>query len=112
PRSSVSPRTRRFTSSKPHQERKAGASVVERTRFSSRAIPCSIRKTNRAWRSKAGSSRRRREGGGGAGGRGGGATSKAQKRALARQFLAVRESRQRALGGDFAEFEQLAELNE
>ena len=47
-----------------------------------------------------------------AGGRGGGATSKAQKRALARQFVAVRESRQRALGADFAEFEQLAELNE
>jgi hypothetical protein len=34
------------------------------------------------------------------------------KRALAHEFLAVRESRQRALGGDFAAFEQLAELNE
>ena len=38
--------------------------------------------------------------------------SKTQKRSLARQFLAVRESRQRALGADLAEFEQLAELNE
>jgi hypothetical protein len=40
------------------------------------------------------------------------ATSKAGKRALARQFLAVREARHRALDTDFAEFEQLAELNE
>jgi hypothetical protein len=40
------------------------------------------------------------------------ARSKAQHRALARQFLAVRESRQRALGADLANFEQLAELNE
>jgi len=40
------------------------------------------------------------------------ATSKAQKRALARQFLAVRESRHRALGAELAQFEQLAELNE
>src|SRR5207247_10131513 len=47
-----------------------------------------------------------------AGGRGGGATSKAQKRALDRQFVAVQESRERALVADFAEFEQLAELNE
>jgi hypothetical protein len=38
--------------------------------------------------------------------------TKARKRALARQFLAVRESRQRALGADLADFEQLAELNE
>jgi hypothetical protein len=38
--------------------------------------------------------------------------SRAQKRALARQFLAVRESRQRALGAELADFEQLAELNE
>jgi hypothetical protein len=35
-----------------------------------------------------------------------------RKRALARQFLAVRESRQRALGAELADFEQLAELNE
>jgi hypothetical protein len=35
-----------------------------------------------------------------------------ERRALARQFLAAREARQRTLGPDFAEFEQLAELNE
>src|SRR5256714_3367421 len=35
-----------------------------------------------------------------------------ERRALARQFLAARESRHRALGADYAEFEQLAELNE
>lgn len=35
-----------------------------------------------------------------------------RRRTLARQFLAVRESRQRALGADLANFEQLAELNE
>jgi len=40
------------------------------------------------------------------------ATTKAQKRALARQFLAVREARHRALGAELAEFEQLTELNE
>jgi hypothetical protein len=40
------------------------------------------------------------------------ATSKERKRTLARQFLAVRESRHRALGADLAQFEQLAELNE
>ena len=40
------------------------------------------------------------------------ADSKVRKRALARQFLAVRESRQRALGAELADFEQLAELNE
>src|SRR3989442_4735660 len=40
------------------------------------------------------------------------ATSKAQKRTLARQFLAVRETRQRALGAELAQFEQLVELNE
>ena len=34
------------------------------------------------------------------------------QRTLALQFLAVRESRQRALGAEFAEFEELAELNE
>ena len=39
-------------------------------------------------------------------------TNKPRRRTLARQFLAVRESRQRALGADLAEFEQLAELNE
>jgi hypothetical protein len=39
-------------------------------------------------------------------------SSKTQKRSLARQFLAVRESRQRALGADLAGFEELAELNE
>jgi len=35
-----------------------------------------------------------------------------RRRALARQFLAVREARHRALGHEFADFEQLAELNE
>jgi hypothetical protein len=40
------------------------------------------------------------------------ATAKTEQRALARQFLAARESRQRALGADLANFEQLAELNE
>lgn len=40
------------------------------------------------------------------------ARTRAEQRALARQFLAVRESRQRALGADLATFEQLAELNE
>src|SRR3989442_3405152 len=40
------------------------------------------------------------------------ARDRASKRALAREFLAVRESRHRALGADFAAFEQLAELNE
>ena len=40
------------------------------------------------------------------------ARSATQKRALARQFLAVREARQRAIGAELAEFEQLAELNE
>ena len=40
------------------------------------------------------------------------ATTKTQKRALARQFLAVRESRHRALGAELAEFEEMAELNE
>ncbi len=40
------------------------------------------------------------------------ASTKTEKRTLAREFLAVRESRQRALGAEFAEFEQLAELNE
>jgi hypothetical protein len=35
-----------------------------------------------------------------------------EKRRLAQQFVAVRESRHRALGPEFAEFEQLAELNE
>ena len=40
------------------------------------------------------------------------ARTRAEQRALARQFLAVRESRQRALGADLANFEQLAELNE
>jgi hypothetical protein len=40
------------------------------------------------------------------------ASTKATKRTLAHQFLAVREARQRALGAEFAEFEQLAELNE
>jgi len=40
------------------------------------------------------------------------AETKARKRTLARQFLAVRESRQRALGAELADFEQLAELNE
>ncbi len=40
------------------------------------------------------------------------ASTKAEKRMLAQEFLAVRESRQRALGAELAEFEQLAELNE
>ena len=40
------------------------------------------------------------------------ARDRTAKRALARQFLAVRESRHRTLGGDLAAFEQLAELNE
>ena len=40
------------------------------------------------------------------------ARDRAAKRALAREFLAVRESRHRTLGGDLAAFEQLAELNE
>jgi hypothetical protein len=40
------------------------------------------------------------------------ADAKVQKRALARQFLAVRESRHRALGAELTAFEQLAELNE
>ena len=40
------------------------------------------------------------------------ASGKEQRRKLARQFLAVREARQRALGAELAEFEQLAELNE
>jgi len=40
------------------------------------------------------------------------ATSKERKRALARQFLAVREWRHRTLGAELAEFEQVAELNE
>src|SRR2546425_5619962 len=40
------------------------------------------------------------------------AETKVRKRALARQFLAVRESRQRVLGAELADFEQLAELNE
>ena len=40
------------------------------------------------------------------------ADSKTRKRSLARQFLAVREARHRALGAEFANFEQLAELNE
>lgn len=35
-----------------------------------------------------------------------------ERRALARQFLAAREARQRTLGSGYAEFEQLAELNE
>src|SRR5258708_17032783 len=40
------------------------------------------------------------------------AEAKARRRALARQFLAVRESRHRVLGARLAEVEQLAELNE
>lgn len=40
------------------------------------------------------------------------APNKQRRRTLARQFLAVRESRHRALGPDLADFEQLAELNE
>ena len=37
---------------------------------------------------------------------------KERKRALAREFLAVREWRHRTLGAELAEFEQVAELNE
>lgn len=40
------------------------------------------------------------------------ARTPAARRALARQFLAVRESRQRALAPDLQAFEKLAELNE
>jgi hypothetical protein len=40
------------------------------------------------------------------------ARGRAAKRALAREFLAVRESRHRTLGADLAAFEELAELNE
>lgn len=40
------------------------------------------------------------------------ASGQARKRTLARQFLAVRESRHRAIGADLAQFEVLAELNE
>jgi hypothetical protein len=40
------------------------------------------------------------------------APNKERRRSLARQFLAVRESRHRALGPDLADFEQQAELNE
>jgi hypothetical protein len=40
------------------------------------------------------------------------ADAKARKRTLARQFLAVRESRQRTLGAELTDFEQLTELNE
>jgi hypothetical protein len=40
------------------------------------------------------------------------ARTRVSRRALARQFLAVRESRHRAIGTKLAEFEQLAELNE
>jgi hypothetical protein len=40
------------------------------------------------------------------------AETRPRKRGLARQFLAARESRQRALGGELADFEQLTELNE
>lgn len=40
------------------------------------------------------------------------APNKQRRRALARQFVAVREARHRALGPDLADFEQLAELNE
>lgn len=40
------------------------------------------------------------------------AHTRLEQRALAQQFLAVRESRQRALGAELADFEQLAELNE
>jgi hypothetical protein len=36
----------------------------------------------------------------------------ARRRALAREFVAVRESRQRRLDADYASFEQLGELNE
>ncbi|PYP11814.1 MAG: hypothetical protein DMD59_01840 [Gemmatimonadetes bacterium] len=40
------------------------------------------------------------------------APGRTRRRTLARQFLAVRESRHRALGAELADFEQLAELNE
>jgi hypothetical protein len=40
------------------------------------------------------------------------ARTRNEQRALARQFVAAREARHRTLGNDFAEFEQLAELNE
>jgi hypothetical protein len=40
------------------------------------------------------------------------APSRERRRALARQFLAARESRHRALGAELANFEQQAELNE
>ena len=40
------------------------------------------------------------------------AETRPRKRALAQQFLAERESRQRALGAELADFEQLTELNE
>lgn len=40
------------------------------------------------------------------------ASTKTHKRELAREFLAVREARQRALGAELADFEQQAELNE
>jgi len=40
------------------------------------------------------------------------ADAKARRRTLARQFLAVRETRHRTLGPELAGFEQLAELNE
>jgi hypothetical protein len=40
------------------------------------------------------------------------APNRERRRALARQFLAVRESRQRELGAELATFEQQAELNE
>ncbi|HXO85776.1 MAG TPA: hypothetical protein VN803_09665 [Gemmatimonadales bacterium] len=40
------------------------------------------------------------------------APNQQRRRALARQFVAVREARHRALGPDLADFEQLAELNE
>ena len=40
------------------------------------------------------------------------APNQQRRRTLARQFLAVRESRHRALGPDLADFEQQAELNE
>ena len=40
------------------------------------------------------------------------AHTRESRRALARQFLAVREARHRAIGAELATFEQLAELNE
>ncbi|HLZ46368.1 MAG TPA: hypothetical protein VKQ05_11885 [Gemmatimonadales bacterium] len=40
------------------------------------------------------------------------APAKARKRTLVREFVAVREARQRALGTELADFEQQAELNE